>query len=146
MVLVGSILLLYLLGGIAIVSILPAFLVGVGLIFTALGLVRLSAHDPVGKMYLAYGVFAVAIGVIWLSWAIQLVVAQYALAGVLILFGGIFLLYSTATNLPFLGRGQTTTTETTTTTTQMNQQRVCRNCGANLGPQVQFCDKCGATT
>lgn len=30
--------------------------------------------------------------------------------------------------------------------TQMNQQRVCSNCGAILGPQVQFCDKCGATT
>jgi uncharacterized membrane protein HdeD (DUF308 family) len=95
MVLVGFILLLYLLGGLAITSILPAFLVGVGLIFTALGFVRHSAHDPVGKMYLGYGVLAVTIGVIWLFWAIQLVVAEFALAGALILFGGIFLLYST---------------------------------------------------
>jgi C4-dicarboxylate transporter len=97
-------------------------------------------------MYLGYGVLAVAIGVIWLSWVIQLVIAEYALAGVLILFGGIFLLYSTATNITFLGRRQTTTTQTTTTTTQMNQQRICSNCGADLRPQVRFCDKCGATT
>lgn len=143
MVLVGSILFLYLLGGIAIVSILPAFLVGVGLIFTALGFVKLGAHDPVGKMYLAYGVLALAIGVIWFSWAIQLLVAEYVLAGVLILFGGVFLLYSTATNTSFLGRRQMTTTQTTTTTTQMDQQRVCSNCGANLGPQERFCYKCG---
>jgi len=143
MVLVGSILFLYLLGGIAIVSILPAFLVGVGLIFTALGFVKLGTHDPVGKMYLGYGVLAIAIGVIWFFWAIQLIVAEYVLAAVLILFGGVFLLYSTATNTSF--RRQMTTTQTTTTTTQMNQQRVCRNCGANLGPQEQFCYKCGAT-
>ena len=152
MLLVGFILFLYLLGGISVVAILPAFLVGVGLIFIALGFVRSSTHDPAGKMYLAYGVLALGIGVIWLSWAIQLVVAEFALAGVLILFGCIFLLYSTATNTLFLGRRQSMTTQTTTTTTQMNptitpmnQQRVCGNCGANLGPQARFCDKCGAT-
>jgi hypothetical protein len=160
LLLVGFILFLYLLGGISVVAILPAFLVGVGLIFIALGFVRSSTHDPAGKMYLAYGVLALGIGVIWLSWAIQLVVAEFALAGVLILFGCIFLLYSTATNTLFLGRRQSMTTQTTTTTTQMNptitpmnptitpmnQQRVCGNCGANLGgPQARFCDKCGAT-
>jgi hypothetical protein len=146
MLLVGFILFLYLLGGISVIAILPAFLVGIGLIFIALGLVRSSAHDPVGKMYLGYGVLALAVGVIWFSWAIQLIVAEYALAGVLILFGCIFLLYSTATFSPFLGRRQTTTTETTTTTTQMEQPRVCRNCGAPLRPNVRFCDKCGMTT
>lgn len=146
MVLVGCLLLFVLLGVIGIFSVLPGLLVGVGIIFLALGFVRLGHHDPVGKMYVMYGVVALGIGAIWFGWAIQLIVAQYALALLLILFGGIFLLYSTATNIPFLGRGQTTTTETTTTTTQMNPQRICRNCGANLRPQVRFCDKCGAPT
>jgi len=145
MVLVGCLLLGVLLGMIGIFGVLPGLLVGVGIIFLALGFVRLGHNDPVGRMYVIYGVVALGIGAIWYGWAIQLIVAQYALALLLILFGCIFLLYSTATNIPFLGRRQTTTTQTTTTTTQTNQQRVCRNCGAILGPQVRFCDKCGAT-
>ena len=145
MVLVGCLLLFYLLGIIGIYSVLPGLLVGVAIIFIALGFVRLGQNNPVGRMYLMYGIVALAIGVIWWGWAIELIIAQYALALLLILFGSIFLLYSTSTGIPF-GRRKTTTTQTTTTTTQMNQQRVCRNCGANLGPQVQFCDKCGATT
>ena len=146
MVLVGCLLLFVLLGVIGIFSVLPGLLVGVGIIFLALGFVRLSHHDTVGRMYVTYGVVALGIGAIWFGWAIQLIVAQYALALLLILFGCIFLLYSTATFGPFLGRRRTTTTETTTTTTQMDQPRVCRNCGANLRPQVRFCDKCGATS
>lgn len=146
MVLVGCLLLFVLLGVIGIFSVLPGLLVGVGIIFLALGFVRLGHHDRVGRMYVVYGVVALGIGAIWFGWAIQLIVAQYALALLLILFGGVFLLYSTATNIPFLGRRQTTTTETTTTTTQMNQQRVCSNCGANLGPKDGFCERCGATT
>jgi ribosomal protein L40E len=145
MVLVGALLLFVLLGVLGIFNVLPALLVGVGIIFLALGFVRLGHNDPVGRMYVMYGVVALGIGAIWFGWAIQLIVAQYALALLLILFGAIFLLYSTATNIPFLGRGQTTTTETTTTTTETNQQKVCRNCGANLGPQARFCNKCGAT-
>ncbi len=133
MVLVGCILLFYLFGVIGILSILPGLLVGLGMIFVALGFVRIGQHDRVGRMYVLYGVVSFVIGAIWFGWAIQMIVAQYALAGILILFGCIFLLYSTATNLPFLGRGQTTTTETTTTTTQVNQQvRVCSNCGAKI--------------
>ena len=144
MVLVGCLLLFYLLGIIGIYSVLPGLLVGVAIIFIALGFVRLGQNNPVGRMYLMYGIVALAIGVIWWGWAIELIVAQYALALLLILFGSIFLLYSTSTGIPF-GRRQTTTTQTTTTTTQMNQ-RVCPNCGANLRPEVRFCDKCGATT
>jgi len=146
MVLVGCLLLAVLLGIIGISGVLPGLLVGVGIIFLALGFVRLGHNDPVGRMYVVYGVVALGIGAIWYGWAIQLIVAQYALALLLILFGCIFLLYSTASNIPFLGWGRTTTTETTTTTTQTDQPRVCRNCGANLRPQVRFCDKCGATT
>ena len=158
MVLVGCLLLSVLLGIIGISGVLPGLLVGVGIIFLALGFVRLGHNDPVGKMYVIYGVVALGIGAIWYGWAIQLIVAQYALALLLILFGSIFLLYSTATNIPFLGRRQTTTTQTTTTTTQnqnaepqqrgttttQSQQRICSSCGAKLGPQMRFCDKCGA--
>ena len=150
MVLVGGILLFYLLGVIGILSVLPGLLVGLGMIFVALGFVRIGQHDRVGRMYVLYGVVSFVTGAIWFGWAIQMIVAQYALAGILILFGGIFLLYSTATNIPFLGRRQTTTTETTTTTTPLllegNQQRVCSSCGATLRPQAPFCDKCGAAT
>jgi len=144
MVLVGGILLFYLLGVIGILSVLPGLLVGLGMIFVALGFVRIGQHDRVGRMYVLYGVVSFVTGAIWFGWAIQMIVAQYALAGVLILFGGIFLLYSTATNLPFLGRGQTTTTETTTTTTQMNERvRVCSNCGAQDRRAARFCYNCG---
>ena len=143
MVLVGCLLLFVLLGVIGIFMVLPGLLVGVAIIFITLGFVRLGQHNPIGRMYIAYGIVALGIGVVWYGWAIQLIVAQYALALLLILFGGIFLFYSTLTSSPFFGGRQTTTTETTTTTTQMKEQKVCRNCGANLRPQVPFCDKCG---
>jgi hypothetical protein len=95
-------------------------------------------------MYVLYGVVSFVTGAIWFGWAIQLIVAQYALAGLLILFGGIFLLYSTATRISSPGRGQTTTTETTITTTQVNQQvRVCSNCGAQDRRAARFCYNCG---
>ncbi len=143
MVLVGCLLLFYLLGVIGIFTVLPGLLVGVGIIFLALGLVRIGQQRRIGRMYVLYGVVSFIAGAIWFGWAIQLIVAQYALALLLILFGSIFLLYSTATGTPFLGGRRTTTTETTTTTTQMGQQKVCRNCGAYVGPQEPFCNKCG---
>ncbi len=137
MVLVGCLLLFYLLGVIGILSVLPGLLVGVGIIFAALGLVRIGQNRRVGKMYVLYGVVSFFTGAIWFGWAIQLIVAQYALALLLILFGSIFLLYSTATRSSYPSRKQTTTTETTTTTTE-----VCSSCGTPRRGQLPFCSKC----
>jgi len=139
MVLVGGLLLSYLLGIIGIYTILPGLLVGVGIIFLALGLVRIGQHERVGRMYVLYGVVSFVAGAIWFGWAIQLIVAQNALALLLILFGSGFLLYSTATRISSSGREQTTTTtETTTTTTEL-----CRKCGAPRRANLRFCHKCG---
>lgn len=139
MVLVGCLLLFYLLGVIGIFTVLPGLLVGVGIIFLALGFVRIGQNRRVGRMYVLYGIVSFITGAIWFGWAIQLIVAQYALALLLILFGSIFLLYSTATRYLYGGTEQTTTTETTTTT-----REICGKCGAPRRDNLQFCHQCGA--
>ena len=129
MLLVGGLLIFYLLGNIAVVNILPLFLIGIGTIFTLLGLVTLrepKADDAraflmLPRAYLVYGVLAIVIGVVWLSWPIQMI--WYVLAGLLILFGVVFLIYA---GLNYRA-----------------PQRVCSNCGAYLKPRSPFCDKCG---
>ena len=132
MLLVGGLLIFYLIGNIAVVNILPLFLIGIGVIFALLGLVTLrepKADDArsflmLPRAYLMYGVLAVLIGVVWLSWPIQMI--WYVLAGLLILFGVVFLIYAglnyRAPRVP---------------------QKVCSNCGAYLKPKAPFCDKCG---
>ena len=129
MLLIGGLLIFYLLGSIAVVNILPLFLVGIGVIFSLLGLITLrepKADDArsflmLPRAYLMYGVLAVVIGVVWLSWPIQMI--WYVLAGLLILFGVVFLIYA---GLNYRA-----------------PQRVCSNCGAFLRPSARFCDKCG---
>jgi peptidoglycan/LPS O-acetylase OafA/YrhL len=129
MLLVGGLLIFYLLGNIAVVNILPLFLMGIGAIFTLLGLVTLrepKADDTraflmLPRAYLVYGVLAIVIGAVWLSWPIQMI--WYVLAGLLILFGVVFLIYA---GLNYRA-----------------PQRVCSNCGAYLKPNKPFCDKCG---
>ena len=129
MLLVGGLLIFYLIGNIAVVNILPLFLIGIGTIFTLLGLVTLrepKADDAraflmLPRAYLVYGVLAIVIGAIWLSWPIQMI--WYVLAGLLILFGVVFLIYA--------GLNYRT------------PQKVCSNCGTYLKPKAPFCDKCG---
>ena len=129
MLLVGGLLIFYLIGDIAVVNILPLFLMGIGVIFVLLGLITLrepKAEDSraflmLPRAYLVYGVLAVVIGVVWLSWPIQMI--WYVLAGLLILFGVVFLIYA--------GLNYRT------------PQRVCSNCGAYIKPGAPFCDKCG---
>ncbi len=95
MVLVGFLLLGYLLGAITPLNILPVFLVGIGIIFTLLGLSTLKEPGVYPKAYVGYGVLAIIIGVVWYSLSIwTILIAAFALAGVLILFGVLFLLYS----------------------------------------------------
>ena len=132
MLLIGGLLIFYLIGNIAVVNVLPLFLIGIGVIFTVLGLITLrepKAADAraflmLPRAYLVYGVLAVVVGVVWLSWPIQMI--WYVLAGLLILFGVVFLMYA----------GLTCRTPRT-------PQKVCSNCGAYLKPQAPFCDKCG---
>ncbi len=98
MMLVGLLLFLFLLGEIAIVNIIPLFLVGIGVVLTALALAKYkgtgSQFEMTPKAYLGYGVLAVVVGGLWLALSIQLMVAEFVLAGVLVLAGAVFLLYS----------------------------------------------------
>jgi len=135
MLLVGGLLIFYLIGSIAVVNILPLFLVGIGVIFSLLGLITLReprsddarAFLMLPRAYLLYGVLAIVIGAVWLSWPIQMI--WYVLAGLLILFGVVFLMYAGLTyKAPPKRRAP---------------QKVCSNCGAYLKPQAPFCDKCG---
>ena len=116
-------------------NILPLFLIGIGVIFTLLGLVTLGepkADDArtflmLPSAYLVYGVLAIVIGVIWLSWPIQMI--WHVLAGLLILFGVVFLICVGLTcRAPHKRKAP---------------QKVCSNCGAYLKPGAPFCDKCG---
>jgi apolipoprotein N-acyltransferase len=98
MLLLGLLLILYLLGRIAILNILPLFLIGVGIIFSTIALVKSkgpkSQYEMPPKVYLTYGVLAIVIGGLWLSVSVQLIFAEFVLAGMLIFFGLIFILYS----------------------------------------------------
>ena len=100
MLLVGFLLLAYLLGAITPLSMLPLFLIGIGLIFTLLGLSTLKEPGVYPKAYVGYGILAIIIGVVWITLSIwTILIAAFALAGVLIVFGVIFLLYS-GTHIP----------------------------------------------
>jgi len=98
MLLVGLLLILYLLGQIAILNILPLFLIGVGIIFSIVAFVKSkgprSQYEMPPKVYLTYSVVAIVIGGLWLSVSIQLIFAEFVLAGMLIFFGLVFILYS----------------------------------------------------
>ena len=98
MLLVGLLLLLYLLGVIAILNLPPLFLIGVGVVFLSIALVKFrsqgSEYEMPPKAYVGYGVVALVIGGLWLSLSIQFLFAEYLLAGLLIFFGVVFILYS----------------------------------------------------
>lgn len=97
MLLVGLLLILYLLGQVSSQSILPLFLIGIGLIFSTMSIAKSSSpsqHGLPSKVILGYGVLAIVVGVLWMALTVQLIVAEFVLAGILILFGVIFLIYS----------------------------------------------------
>ena len=98
MLLVGLLLILYLLGQIAILNILPLFLIGIGIIFSTVAFVKLrrprSQYEMPPKVYLTYGAVAIVIGGLWLSASIQLIFAEFVSAGMLIFFGLVFIFYS----------------------------------------------------
>ena len=100
MLLLGLLLLIYLLGVIALLNLPPLFLIGVGAIFLTIALVKLkskrSEYEMPPKAYVGYGAVAIVIGGLWLSLSIQLIFAEFLLAGLLIFFGVVFMLYSAA--------------------------------------------------
>ncbi len=98
MVLVGLLLFLFLLGEIASINIIPLFLVGSGVILTAVAFTkskeRTSQYEIPAKVYLGYGILSIVLGGLWFALSFQFIVAEFLLAGMLILAGAGFLLYS----------------------------------------------------
>ncbi len=76
--LVGLLLVLFLLGAIALVSIIPLFLVGIGLIMTTAALAKFkvtrSQYEMPPKAYLGYGLLSIIVGGLWLALSIQFIV------------------------------------------------------------------------
>jgi hypothetical protein len=97
MLLIGLLLVAFLIGLVGS-GFLPAlFLVGIGVIFSVMAL--LKSRSPVqyemsARTTLAYGLIAAIIGVLWVTLSVQVALAGYVLAGLLILFGLLFLAYT----------------------------------------------------
>jgi len=76
---------------------IPAlFLVGVGVIFCLLAVFKRKVpakYEMSPKTTMAYGVLALIIGVLWFSLSLQIQIAEYLLALLLVFFGLVFLAY-----------------------------------------------------
>lgn len=98
MLLVGLLLFLFLLGEIILVNIIPLFLVGIGVILTAVAFrkfkERTSEYEMSPKVYLGYGVLSIVVGGLWFALSFQFIIAEFLLTGMMILAGAGFLLYS----------------------------------------------------
>jgi len=97
MLLVGLLLIAFLTGIVGTVYLPPLFLVGVGVIFCLMAVLKASApvhYEMSTRATLAYGLIAAIIGVLWLTLSVQVTVAGYILAGLLIFFGLLFLTYT----------------------------------------------------
>lgn len=97
MLLIGLLLIVSLTGAVA-TGFLPAlFLIGVGVIFSVLAVLKGRVPVPYemsARTTLTYGVLIVIIGVLWVTLSVQLVIAGYVLAVLLVFFGLIFLAYT----------------------------------------------------
>ncbi len=97
MLLLGILLIAFLMGIVAIEYLVPVFLVGIGIIFSLMAVLKASApltYEMSARTTLAYGLIAVIIGVLWITLSFQVVAAGYILAGLLIFFGLLFLAYT----------------------------------------------------
>lgn len=97
MVFIGGLLLAYLTGLLSASYLAPLFLIGVGVIFSVMALIKMSApasYEMPPRTTLAYGVLAIVIGVLWVLVSVATILAGYVLALVLIFFGAIFLAYT----------------------------------------------------
>jgi hypothetical protein len=97
MLLLGLLLITFLLGLTAL-TLLPAlFLIGLGVIFLVMALLKSRAPVPFempSKATLAYGVIMLVVGVLWTSLYVQATLVGYILALVLVFFGLVFLAYT----------------------------------------------------
>jgi hypothetical protein len=97
MLLIGILLIVLLLGFVG-PGFLPAlFLVGIGIVFSAMA--ALKAREPLhyemsARTTLAYGLITIIIGVLWITFSVQMTAAGYILAVLLIFFGLLFLAYT----------------------------------------------------
>lgn len=97
MLLLGIILIAFLTGIVGAGYLAPLLLVGVGVIFSLMAVLKASAPAPYemsARTTLAYGLIAVIIGVLWVGLSVQMTLAGYILAGLLIFFGLLFLAYT----------------------------------------------------
>jgi len=97
MLLLGFLLIAFLLG-IVTLSLLPGvFLMGLGVIFFVMALLKSRApatYEMPPRTTLAYGALLLVVGLLWASLSVQTVLAGYALAVVLVFFGLVFLAYT----------------------------------------------------
>lgn len=97
MLLAGLLLVAYLLGTVVVWQLPALFLVGVGIIFCIMAVLKSRApakYEMSPRVTLAYGILAIIIGALWLAISIEGVLALYVLAVVLIVFGVVFVAYT----------------------------------------------------
>jgi hypothetical protein len=97
MLLIGLLLIAFLMGIVGIGYLPPLFLIGVGVIFSVMAVLKASQpvrYEMSARTTLAYGLIAIIIGVLWITLSVQVTVAGYILAGLLIFFGLLFLAYT----------------------------------------------------
>ena len=73
------------------------FLAGVGIIFCVLAIFKSrtpAKYEMSARITLAYGLLSLIIGVLWLSVSLQVEIAEYLLALLLVFFGLVFLAYT----------------------------------------------------
>lgn len=97
MLLIGILIVMFLAGLVAPVFLLAFFLTGVGIVFSVMALLKSRApatYEMSPRATLAYGIIAIIIGLLWVTFSVQAVTAGYVLAAELIFFGLVFLAYT----------------------------------------------------
>ena len=97
MLLVGLLLIAFLLGIVGSVFMPALFLVGLGVIFSVMAVLKASApasYEMSARTTLAYGLIAMIVGVLWITLSFQAASAGYVLAVLLIFFGLLFLAHN----------------------------------------------------
>jgi hypothetical protein len=97
MLLLGILIVAFVAGLVGPVFVFAFLLIGVGVVFSIMALLKARAPAPYEmshRVTLAYGIIAIVIGLLWITFSVQAVAAGYVLAAALIFFGLVFLLYT----------------------------------------------------